>query len=240
MPATRPAPSPPAECQLLSVPQPLSPAAQAAGQVDLWPQVIQQAPSAQSKPETSLRPSPSACLSCLRLASGPAQPATRHPASGPSVYETGPPSTAHPSSSSPCLRSLVAEPSFRPNPTSDPGASQSVPAGPQIMCVRPTAPAPQSGCPSSSAQAGQALTSCLRLAPSHPHSLRLVSKYARLRLASGPVPQPACWRVLHVPSQQLATQPQAQVCMKQALPIQQPGPVPDFKPSEQDGFRTSN
>ena len=47
-------------------------------------------------------------------------------------------------------------------------------------------------------------------------SLRLVSKYASLRLASGPVPQPACWRVL------LATQPQAQVCMKQALPIQQP------------------
>ena len=60
-------------------------------------------------------------------------------------------------------------------------------------------------------------------------SLRLVSKYASLRLASGPVPQPACWRVLRVcdwpqaqSSQQLATQPQAQVCMKQALPIQQP------------------
>ena len=29
-------------------------------------------------------------------------------------------------------------------------------------------PQPQSGCPSSSAQAGQALTSCSRLAPSHP------------------------------------------------------------------------
>ena len=28
-----------------------------------------------------------ACLTCLRLASGPAQPATRYPASGPSVYE---------------------------------------------------------------------------------------------------------------------------------------------------------
>ena len=117
----------------------------------------------------------------LRLASGPAQPATHHPASGPSVYETGPPSTPIPA---------------------------------------------QSGCPSSSAQAGQALTSCSRLAPSHPRSLRLVSKYASLRLAAGPVPQPACWRVLRVPSQQLATQPQAQVCMKQALPIQQPGPVP--------------
>ena len=50
-------------------------------------------------------------------------------------------------------------------------------------------------------------------------SLRLVSRYASLRLASGPVPQPACWRVLRVdwpqaqPSQQLTTQPQ---------PIQQP------------------
>ena len=31
----------------------------------------------------------STCLTCLRLASGPAQPATCHPASGPSVYETG-------------------------------------------------------------------------------------------------------------------------------------------------------
>ena len=59
-------------------------------------------------------------------------------------------------------------------------------------------------------------------------SLRLVSKDASLRLASGPLPQPACWRVLRLrlasgPAQ-LATQPQAQVCMKQALPIQQPGP----------------
>ena len=51
-------------------------------------------------------------------------------------------------------------------------------------------------------------------------SLRLVSRYASLRLTSGPVPQPACWRVLRVcdwpqaqPSQQLATQPQ---------PIQRP------------------
>ena len=62
-------------------------------------------------PETSLRPSPSArllaCLTCLRLASGPAQPATCHPGSGPSVYETGlaypatRPSTAQPSPPSP-------------------------------------------------------------------------------------------------------------------------------------------
>ena len=68
---------------------------------------------------------------------------------------------------------------------------------------------------SSSAQADLLLAS--------ERSLRLISKYASLRLASGPVPQPACWRVLRVcdwpqaqPSQQLATQPQAQVCMKRA------------------------
>ena len=46
----------------------------------------------------SLRPSPSArllvCLTCLRLASGPAQPATCHPVSGPSVSTR--PSTAQP------------------------------------------------------------------------------------------------------------------------------------------------
>ena len=46
------------------------------------------APSAQSA-KVCLRPSPSArllaCLACLRLASGPAQPATRYPASGPSL-----------------------------------------------------------------------------------------------------------------------------------------------------------
>ena len=88
-----------------------------------------------------LAPSPSArllaCLTCLRLASGPAQPATRHPGSGPSVYETGlahpatRPSTAQPSPPSPSsssvvrlphpwLRSLVAETSFRPSTTSNP------------------------------------------------------------------------------------------------------------------------
>ena len=65
------------------------------------------------QPQTSLRPTSArllTCLTCLRLALGPAQPATRHPASGPSVYETGlahpatRPSTAQPSPPSPSSR----------------------------------------------------------------------------------------------------------------------------------------
>ena len=114
-----------------------------------------------------------ASLTCLRLASGPAQPATRHPASGPSVYETGlahpatRPSTAQPSLPSPSsrrnqqrspaarqpathpwLRSLVAETSFRPSPTSNPpqpslpnpgpGASQGMPATRPAPSSQPT------------------------------------------------------------------------------------------------------
>ena len=58
----------------------------------VWPQVIQQAqPLRRSlrlvSKYASLRLASGAhllaCLTCLRLASGPAQPATRHPASGP-------------------------------------------------------------------------------------------------------------------------------------------------------------
>ena len=126
-----------------------------------------------------------ACLTCLRLASGPAQPATRHPASGPSVYETGLPSPG-PSASQ-------GMPATRPAPSSQPTSRLSPRSG------RWSGPAP-------SAQSETGLKVCqpetsLRPSP----SARLLACLTCLRLASG---QP--------------TQPQAQVCMKQALPIQQP------------------
>ena len=78
-------------------------------------------------------------------------------------------------------------------------------------------------------------------------SLRLVSRYASLRLASGPVPQPACWRVLRVdwpqaqPSQQLATQPQPIQKHSSAQPAEVPGATNTIiqLPSTTHGFAAS-
>ena len=82
-----------------------------------------------------------ACLTC-------AQPATRHPASGPSVHETG---LAHPATRPSSRR---AQPATH---LSGPGASQSMPA------TRP-APLPAGTSRLSPACQGQACLTCLRLA----------------------------------------------------------------------------
>ena len=122
---------------------------------------------------------------CLRLGSGPAQPATRllarpvspaHPVSGPSLPDTG-----------------LAQPATTPSHP----ASPAQPAQP--WSAQPRSPAAQAAQPKLARS-----TSCSRLAPSHPagpapSAQRLVSKYASPRLASGPVPQPACWRVFPFP-----------------------------------------
>ena len=84
-------------------------------------------------------------FTCLRLASGPAQPATRypasaHPATRPSTAQPSPPSrsssrnqqrspAAQQPATHPWLRSLVAETSFRPSPTGCP-ARRKLASGP--------------------------------------------------------------------------------------------------------------
>ena len=149
-----------------------------------------------------LRPSPSArLLAC--------QPATCHPASGPSVYETGlahpatRPSTAQPSPPSPSsrrnqqrspaarlpathpwLRSLVAETSFRPSPTSNPpqpslpspgpGASQRMPA----TSSQPSRLSP--------ACQGQVCLTCLKLAAGQRPVLRAQAQLSPVRPAQVP------------------------------------------------------
>ena len=169
------------------------------------------APSAQSglkvcQPETSLRPSPSArllaCLTCLRLASGPAQPATRHPASGPSVYETG----------------LAAQ---------VPGATSS--HGFAALWLRlasgPAQPATHLS-PACPAQAPAHLRACQPLgrppAPSWHHQTQPSVPRSGLSNVSETGLRPTTSLTAQ------AAQPKLTVL------------VLDFKPSKQDGFRTSN
>ena len=164
----------------------------------------------------------SKCASSLRLASGPVpQPACWRVLrvcdwpSGPSVYETGlahpatRPSTAQPSPPSPSSRRNQQRSPAARQPTHDfvaetagsaqrarSGSCLRLASGQQLRQLLSLSEPPQSGCPSSSAQAGQALTSCS--------------------------------------SQQLATQIQAQVCMRQALPIQRPAQAqPKFQAHQQ-------
>ena len=172
------------------------------------------APKAQPRLKTSLRPSPSAhLLACL---TGTTSSLVRLPGQQPT----------HGFAAS-WLRLASGPAQSLPSP--GPSASQGTPAttGPQLPAHQQAQPSvPRSGLSNVSETGLRPTTSltCLRLVSSYAsysaarpfrRSLRLVSRYATLRLASDPVPQPACWRVLRVcdwpqaqPSQQLATQPQ--------------------------------
>ena len=111
--------------------------------------------------------------------------------SGPSLSETGPPTApSHP-------------------------ASPAQPAQPRLRRVSGHA---SHWAPSSPAGSAQRPRLPKQLSPGWPGPKSSSRPLRRsLRLASGPVPQRAWWRVLRV-----CDWPQAQVCMKQALPIQQP------------------
>ena len=174
-------------CQLLSlsdVPQPLSPLPSSSAQAGLWPQVIQQPQPLRRSPDTGLK----VCQPETGLR--PSQPACNPPKH----------SSAQP-----------AQPKFQAQPAADqlqPTSAQPVPG---------TWPPPSSQPTSRLSPARQVCLTCLRLASgqrpvSRVTCLRLVklrqllslsdvpqppgvSRYASLRLASGPVPQPACWRV---------------------------------------------
>ena len=133
---------------------------------------------------------------CLRLASGPAQPATRHPASGPSVYETATrPSTAQPSP-------FQAQPASGLSNMPETGLRPTT----SLTCLRLVSSYASYQacltCPSPPVRLPKQLSRLTRPCPllvSGPKSSSRpspdVSRYASLRLASGPVPQPACWRV---------------------------------------------
>ena len=85
-------------------------------------------PAISSRPTSKLSPvcQGQVCLTCLRraclrLASGPAQPATRYPASGPSVYETG---LAHPATRPSTAQPSPPSRSSRRNQQRSPGATE--------------------------------------------------------------------------------------------------------------------
>ena len=150
------------------------------------------------QPETSLRPSPSArLLACLTCA----QPATCHPASGPSVHETG---LAHPATRPSSRR---AQPATHLSPACPAQAPAHLRA-----CHRPPAPSWHQQAQPSVPRSG--------LANDQSHVSETGLKL-RQPLSLSDVPQPPS------PAAQ-AAQPRLTVL------------VLDFKPSEQDGFRTSN
>ena len=150
-----------------------------------------------------------ACLTCLRLASGPARQQVcmkqalpiQQPAQSKAQPSPPSPSSRRNQQRSPAARQPATHPWLRSLVAETAGSAQRARSGLSDVSDNDYASyyaclSPQSGCPSSSAQAGQALTSCS--------------------------------------SQQLATQIQAQVCMRQALPIQRPAQAqPKFQAHQQ-------
>ena len=129
-----------------------------------------------------------------------------HPATRPSTAQPSPPSpssrhnqqpgpAARQPATHPWLRSLVAETSFRPSPKPAQPRRQRMSGHASHYRPLPAHQQAQPSVPRSGLSNVSETGLRPRLTRPFRRSLRLVSKYASLRLASGPVPQPACWRV---------------------------------------------
>ena len=206
----------PTSCSRLAPSHPADPAPSAQSDTGLasaaW-RVLRVCDWPQAQPSQQLATQPQAQV-CMKQALPIQQPAQASAARIPAARASNPP-----------CRRISGMPGTRPAPSSQlTAACQGQASGQNVsetglklcqLLSLSDVPQPRSQLPKQLSPGWPGRDSCSRQPLRR--SLKLISKYASLRLASGPVSATGLR-----PSQQLATQPQAQVCMKQALPIQQP------------------